>query len=295
VDLRQLRYFRAVAEERSFSRAAARLHISQPPLSVHIKMLEEELGVQLLERTHRGVSLTPAGEVLYEEALVLLRRLEEAKIKTQQAGKGEIGTLSVGFVSIAGYGILPPTIKRFRERFPQVDVQLHELTTDAQIRELRAGRLDLGIGLGPVNEADLSFESVSRESLVLAVPVGHRLGPSSGPVRLKTFANEHFIIPPRDIAPGLYDQIISLCRANGFVPKVTQQARQMQTVVGLVASGMGVALVPSSVQDLKRPGVKYRALKGPAGSVELGLLKVRGHNSAVAARFVAVLKEVAGK
>lgn len=286
MDLRQLRYFRAVAEERSFSRAAARLHISQPPLSVHIKMLEEELGVQLLERTHRGVSLTPAGEVLYEEALVLLRRLEEAKIKTQQAGKGEIGTLSVGFVSIAGYGILPPTIKRFRERFPQVDVQLHEL---------RAGRLDLGIGLGPVNEADLSFESVSRESLVLAVPVGHRLGPSSGPVRLKTFANEHFIIPPRDIAPGLYDQIISLCRANGFVPKVTQQARQMQTVVGLVASGMGVALVPSSVQDLKRPGVKYRALKGPAGSVELGLLKVRGHNSAVAARFVAVLKEVAGK
>src|SRR5690606_4363940 len=210
-----------------------RLHVSQPPLSVQVKALEDELGLRLLDRSNRGVTLTPAGEVFYEETRAALSRLEHARIAARHAGQGEIGTVSVGFVSLAGYGALPAALKRFRERFPRVDVELHELTTDAQIRELRAGRLDLGIGLGPVNEADLSFESVSRESLVLAVPVGHRLGPSSGPVRLKTFANEHFIIPPRDIAPGLYDQIISLCRANGFVPKVTQQARQMQTVVGL--------------------------------------------------------------
>lgn len=295
MELRQLRYFQAVAEERSFSRAAARLHISQPPLSVHVKMLEEELGVQLLERTNRGVSLTQAGEAFYEEVREILRRLDEAKSKAQEADRGDIGTLSVGFVSIAGYGILPPAIKRFRERYPKVDVQLHELTTDAQIRELRAGRLDLGIGLGPVNEADLAFESVSRERLVLAVPVGHRLVPGTGPVRLKALANEHFIIPPRDIAPGLYDQIISLCQASGFVPKVTQQARQMQTVVGLVASGMGFALVPESVQNLKRPGVKYRSLTGPAGSVELGLLSVRDRRSPVATRFVAVLKEMAAR
>ncbi len=140
---------------------------------------------------------------------------------------------------MAGYGILPPALKRFRERFPKIDVQLHELTTDAQIREMRAGRLDLGIGLAPVDEVGLSFETVLSESLLLAAPVGHPLVPRSGPVRLKALSNEEFIIPPRDVGPGLYDLIISLCRANGFAPKITQHARQMQTVVGLVASGMG--------------------------------------------------------
>ncbi len=275
MELRQLRYFLAVAEERSFSRAAERLHVSQPPLSMHVKALEDELDVRLLDRTNRGVTLTPAGQVFFDEVRSVLRRLDQAKAKAQQAGQGEVGTLSVGFVSIAGYGILPPALKRFRERFPKIDVQLHELTTDAQIREMRAGRLDLGIGLAPVDEAGLTFETVLRENLLLAAPVGHPLVPRTGPVRLKALSNEQFIIPPRDIGPGLYDLIISLCRANGFAPKITQHARQMQTVIGLVASGMGLALVPASVQNLKRAGVEYRALKGATGNIELGLLRAR--------------------
>jgi DNA-binding transcriptional LysR family regulator len=293
VELRQLRYFLAVAEEGSFSRAAERLHVSQPPLSMHVKALEEALDVRLLDRTNRGVTLTPAGQVFFDEVRAILRRLDQAKLKAQQAGQGEVGTLSVGFVSIAGYGILPPALKRFRERFPKVDVQLHELTTDAQIREMRAGRLDLGIGLSPVDEADLTFETVLRESLLLAAPVGHPLIPRSGPVRLKALSNEPFIIPPRDVAPGLYDQILSLCRASGFAPNITQHARQMQTVVGLVASDMGLALVPASVQNLKRAGVEYRALKGATGDVELGLLRARDDEGPVANSFVAVLKDVA--
>jgi len=194
VELRQLRYFQAVAEERSFSRAAARLHISQPPLSVHVKMLEEELGVQLLERTNRGVSLTQAGEAFYEEVREILRRLDEAKSKAQQADRGDIGTLSVGFVSIAGYGILPPAIKRFRERYPKVDVQLHELTTDAQIRELRAGRLDLGIGLGPVNEADLASSRSAANawcspfrSVIGSCPAQVRCGSRRSPTSTSSF------------------------------------------------------------------------------------------------------------
>ncbi len=113
--------------------------MSQPPLSMHVKALEEELAVRLLDRTNRGVSFTPAGEVFFEEVRSILRRLDQAKTKAQQAGQGEVGTLSIGFVSIAGYGILPPALKRFRERFPKIDVQLHELTTDAQIREMRVG------------------------------------------------------------------------------------------------------------------------------------------------------------
>lgn len=293
MELRHLRYFLAVAEEKSFSRAAERLHVSQPPLSMHVKALEGELGVRLLDRTNRGVTLTPAGQVFLDEIRVVLRRIDQARIKAQNAGHGEVGTLSVGFVSTAGYGILPPALKRFRERFPGVDVQLHELTTDAQIREMRAGRLDLGIGLGPVEEVDLTFETVLRESLVLAAPVRHASLPRSGPVRLKALANEQFIIPPRDVGPGLYDLIISLCRANGFTPRITQHARQMQTVIGLVASGMGVALVPASVQNLKRTGVQYRALNGATGNVELGLLRVRDDEDGIANRFVEVLKDTA--
>lgn len=263
-------------------------------MSQHVKALENELGVRLFDRSNRGVTLTPAGQVLYDETRAVLRRLEHAKIKARHAGLGEIGTLAIGFVSIAGYGILPPALKRFRERFPRVDVQLHELTTDAQIRALRDGRLDLGIGLGPVDEQDLMFDPVRGDRLLLAAPVGHRRVPRSGAVRLGTLSNEPFIVPPRDVAPGLYDLIISLCRANGFAPNITQHARQMQTVIALVAGGMGFALVPESVRKLERAGVQYRSLRGETGSIELGLLSATEHESPVAERFAAVLKRAAG-
>lgn len=295
MDLRQLRYFQAVAEEGSFSGAARRLHVSQPPLSLHVKTLENELGVRLFDRSNRGVALTPAGQAFYDETRGLLRRLEQAKLKARHAGQGEVGTLSIGFVTIAGFGVLPPALKRFRDKYPHVDVQLHELTTDAQIRELRAERLDLGIGLGPVDEADLTFEPFRRESLLLAAPVRHPLVRGSGPVSLKALANEQFVIPPRDVAPGLYDLVISLCRASGFAPRITQHARQMQTVIGLVASGMGFALVPASVRNLGRSGVQYRPLKGANGCVELGLLSATERESATAKRFVEVLKNAAAR
>jgi DNA-binding transcriptional LysR family regulator len=293
MELRQLRYFIAVAEERSFSRAAARLHVSQPPLSVHVKSLEEHVGVRQLDRTNRGVTLTPAGQVFYDEIRSVLRRLDQARLKARNAGQGEVGTLSVGFVSIADYGVLPPALKRFRERYPKVEVHLHELTTDAQIKEIRGGRLNLGIGLGPVDEADLDFETVLHEKLLLAAPTGHSLIKGDAAVRLKAFANESFIIPPRDIAPGLYDLIISQCRASGFTPRINQHARQMQTVIGLVASGMGFALVPSSVRNLKRSGVQYRALRGTAATVELGTLRARDDDDPLSHNFTAVLKDVA--
>jgi len=293
MELRQLRYFIAVAEERSFSRAAQRLHLSQPPLSTQIMMLEEELGIRLLDRSNRGVSLTVAGSIFYEEIRAVLVRLEHGKTRARQAGQGNVGTLSIGFVSIADYGILPPVLKEFRSRFPAVEVQLHELTTDAQIREMRAGRLDLGIALGPIEEADLVFEAVQHETLVLATPAGHRLTKTKGALDLRAFSKEQFIVPPRDIAPGLYDLIISRCSSSGFVPRITQYARQMQTVIGLVAAGMGVALVPSSVQNLKRAGVRYGRIRGASTGIEIGLLRSPSIDNPLRDNFMVTLKHKA--
>nr|WP_275949598.1 LysR family transcriptional regulator [Nevskia ramosa] len=291
--MRQLKYFIAVAEERSFSRAALRLHVSQPPLSTQLKALEDELGVRLLDRTNRGVSLTAAGQVFFDEMRAVLARLERGKEMARNAGRGDVGTLSIGFVSIADYGILPPALKEFRSLYPGVEVHLHELTTDAQVREIRAARLDLGIGLGPLDAPDLHFEAVAQEQLMLAAPTGHRLSRGDKAVDLKTLANESFIIPPRDIAPGLFDLIIGECRAAGFAPRITQQARQMQTVISLVACGMGFALVPASVQNLRRQGVQYRPLQGAAAAIELGILRPRDDDDPVSRNFVETLLRVA--
>ena len=293
MELRQLRYFIAVAEEGNFSRAAERLHVSQPPLSTQIKSLEGELGVRLLERSNRGVSLTAAGTVFFAETRAMLARVEHAKSKALRADRSDIGILSIGFVSIADYGILPPALKNFRSSAPLVEVQLHELTTDAQIRELRAARLDLGIALAPVDEPDLEFERLLREELVLAAPSGHPATKGDGAIDLRTLSKESFIVPPRDIAPGLYDLIISHCRAFGFAPRITQHARQMQTVIGLVSCGMGFALVPSSVRNLKRAGVQYRKLRGKAALVELGILRLRNADSALRERFADALRSAA--
>ncbi len=293
MELRQLKYFIAVAEEHSFSRAAQRLHISQPPLSVQIMLLENELGVRLLNRTNRGVSLTAAGSVFYEEMRAVVVRLEHGKTRAKQAGSGQVGTLSIGFVSIADYGILPPTLKEFRQRFPAVEVQLHELTSDVQLREMRAGRIDLGIALGPLQEADFVLETLLHEELVLATPIKHPLIKPKGKLDLRSFAKDNFIVPPREIAPGLYDLIISQCHASGFVPRITQHARQMQTVISLVAAGMGIALVPSSVQNLKRAGVHYGRIRGSKAGIEMGILHSPNIADPLQQNFIDTLKQIA--
>ena len=282
MELRHLRYFVAVAECGSFVRAAERLHISQPPLSMQIKDLELELKVRLFDRSSRRVELTPGGEAFYGAARAVLAQVEQARIAAQRAQSGEHGSLSIAFVSIADYNVLPSALKQFRERFPAIEVQLHELTTDAQLREIAAERVDVGIALGPIEAAGIEFRPLLRERMVLALPAVHpasRLGQS---VALKSLGAEHFVMVPRHFAPGLHDTTTAIFQAAGLAPRISQYARQMQTVISLVAGGFGLAIVPESLQTLQRTGVCYLPLKGRYPRIEMGLIyRAQQRNPAV--------------
>jgi DNA-binding transcriptional LysR family regulator len=271
MDLRHLRYFVTVAEELHFGRAAQKLHISQPPLSMQIRSLEEELGVMLLHRTQRHVSLTQAGHAFLQEARQILARLEQAVLMTRRAGRGEIGELAVSFISVADYNVLPVVLREFRQGFPQVNLTLRESTTDAQVRDLLGGRIDVGFVLPPIDEAALQSVCIVREPLVAALPDRHPLAQRSGKLALANLKDAPFILFPRQIAPGLYDDVVSFCRAAGFSPRVEQEAIQMQTIVSLVSAELGVALIPASLTNLRRTGVTYKALREASPLTEIHL------------------------
>lgn len=294
MELRHLRYFIAVVEEGSFVKAAERLHVSQPPVSTQIRDLEAELGVPLLERGPRGAQPTAAGRAFYAEAKAIEDRVASARRRVRRAAVGEEGTLRVGFVSIADYSVLPPVLRHFHATHPGVELQLHEQTTDVQVRDLLSDHLDVGFALGPIDDARLSFHSLTNERLLVVLPDGHVASARRGPVSLASLADEAFVFVPRPLAPALHDTIVALCRSCGFAPRIAQYANQMQTVVGLVGSGLGVAVVPESIRHLRRPGVSYHAIREPAPTIELGLVHRANEDSPIVTRFRAALDEVRG-
>lgn len=267
-DLRRLRYFVAVAEELHFGRAAERLRISQPPLSVQIRTLERELGVHLFIRNRRRVTLTDAGSVLLDEARRLLRQAELSVLHVRRAASGEIGRLAIGFVSTVDYSILPTLVGRFRSKHPGVDLSLLEMTGDRQQEALRTGELDLGLSILPTAASDLKTRPILREPLILAVSAKHVLAARRRPVDPARLSDERFVVFPRPLAPGLFDATIGVCRQAGFTPRVAQEAVQMQTILGLVAAGLGIALVPACMENLQRSDVRYLKLAPVAGTIE---------------------------
>jgi DNA-binding transcriptional LysR family regulator len=268
IELRHLRYFLVVAEELHFSRAADRLDIAQPPLSQMIRRLEHELGVSLFHRTKRRVSLTDAGIIFQEEAKRTLAQAEHAIQSVRRASRGELGRIVVGFIGSATYSVLPPIIRRFREQYPDVDLTLQELSTVQQINALREGQLQVGF-LRPFQpEPLLKSTVVLREPLLVALPEQHRLA-QQAKIPMRTLANEPFILFPRSLAPELHDQIISLCQRARFSPRVVQEAMQLPTIVSLVAAGIGVAVIPASLQNLGRAGVHYRTIRESTPKAEL--------------------------
>jgi DNA-binding transcriptional LysR family regulator len=292
-DLRQLRHFVAVAERLHFGRAAAALHISQPPLSRSIRSLEARVGATLLARTRRRVELTPEGARFLEEAKRVIAQLERAVMEVGSMAAGAGGRLRLGFVSLADYGVLPGLLKAYKAARPGVELALREMLSPDQAAALAGGELDFGLLLPPVAGADLEHVVVQRERFVAALPARHRLARGRGRLAVRELAGDAFVMVPRAIAPGLYDIVAALAARAGFSPRIAQEAIQMQTVVSLVSSGLGVALVPASVANLGRRGVAYREIADAHPRLDLWLAWRRGAVSAAAREFIVHARRVA--
>ena len=293
MELRQLRYFVAVAEERHFGRAAKKLRLSQPPLSTQIKGLEEELGVKLFQRSTRQVALTDAGRTFLERAEGILEAVEEAKEAAKGADEGVGGRLEIGFISSATLGLLPPAIRLFRERFGGVEIELRELTSAQQIDALYAGEIRVGLVRLPLRAPGLRFEPLQEESFLVALPSGHPLEALES-VPLEAMVDQPLIFFTRQLMPSLHAQIVELFQRVGAFPNVVQHAVHLQTIVGLVASDVGLAILPEPAKRLSREGVVYRSLDAPDATSWVGLAWVEGDESKQVKNFIRTVCEVAG-
>jgi DNA-binding transcriptional LysR family regulator len=297
LELRQLRQFVAVAEEMSFRRAAARLHMAQPPLTAAIRRIEEELGHVLLERSNRITRLTEAGVTLLDEARRTLAQAERAVTATKRAGAGLTGILRVGFVASAAHRLLPPILRAYRAHHADVELDLREATTAQQIAELRADNLDVGLVVRPIPDTDgLTIETVLEDRLLLALPEDHPLA-QRDTVPLALLRDEPWVLFPARQGPGLHNRIMNACVEAGFSPRVVQQAVHMETIVSLVAGGLGVALVPPSLAAIGRKGLAFREVAGAGTPVryELALAWRTGRNAATLRGFIEVARALAGK
>jgi len=271
MDLRQLRQFVAVAEERSFRRAAERLHVSQPPLSVAVQRLEADLGVRLLDRNRQGVRLTPAGEAFLEEARRTLAHAQLSVDIARRAASGKLGTLRLSFVPSAGLAVVPRLLRLFRQDHPDVKLILSGETTSQQMVALAQGATDVGLVVPPLREAAaLRVRELRREDLALAVPLQHPLA-GLDRVQLKDLADEDFVGFPLKEGPGFESVVMAACQSCGFIPRFVQTAAQMQAIVALVAGGLGIALVPQAMRAVAMDNVRYLAVRQGRSPVQYGL------------------------
>ena len=290
MELRHLRYFVAVAEERHFGRAAQRLHIAQPPLSQQIRRFEAELGEPLLYRTTRSVELSPAGEVLLERGREILAAVDAAVEDARRAARGEYGRLAIGFTGSSTYATLPAVAAALREELPGVVLDLRgELLTPAQVARLLDGTLDLGLLRPPVRDRDLRTEVLSSESLVAVLPESHRLAGAEA-VQLEMLASDPFVTYPSHFRSVVHDAVEAACAAHGFEPVAAHEVAETATLVSFVAAGLGVSLVPASVQNMTVRGAIYRPLTEDTTRVELAVAWRRDDERPVLVRALDVIR-----
>jgi DNA-binding transcriptional LysR family regulator len=293
MDLRQIRQFITVAEELHFGRAAERLNMTQPPLSMSIRKLEETLGVPLFHRTKKSVSLTAAGTIWLVHARRLLAEAERLPTIAQRAARGELGQLRLAFVSIASYTLLPDLVCRFRAAFPEVRVELREVTSDLQFDALAKGEIDAGIIIRPAEDfrPSLSHRPLPSEPLVAVVP--ESWNPASAKrkqsVAFEKIADAPLIFFPRQVAPAYYDIVADYYAAHGRSLQTYQEAIQMQTIIGLVAAGLGISLVPRSMTAMNRKGARYLSLEGTAPQIDVCMIWKDGEDQPALRSFLALL------
>jgi DNA-binding transcriptional LysR family regulator len=293
MELRHLRYFVAVAEELNFTRAAERLGISQPPLSLQIRQLEKELGTPLFHRRARSIELTDAGKLLLEEARVILKQVEAAENGVRRRARGETGRLVVGSAGATYFHpVIPEIIREYGMRYPDIILAPHASNTSLLVARLRAGQVDIALIRPPVSEAEgLVIVPLVDEETVVILPNGHRLCKLAS-VPLAALAKDVFVLYPRTLNPGNYDAVIAACRRAGFNPMLGQEAPQIVSVIPLVAAGLGVSVVPRSTARILSDEVCYRPIEGAAPRAEICVAYCRLGSSRAAQNFVAVARRV---
>jgi DNA-binding transcriptional LysR family regulator len=291
MELRHLRYFAGVAHYLNYSEASRRLHVAQPAISQTILDLEDELGVKLLFRTKRTVQLTAAGTVFLREAEEILRHANEAGQLARRAGRGEVGTLGVGFFGAASAPILPPLVQSYRSKFPDVQLHLYELNPDQQLAAFDEGRIDLGFSreLPPDRRAEFEEEVVYTDELGIALPAAHREARQKV-VRLKALAGEPFVQFHRKGARSLFDEVIAVCRRAGFSPRIVNEPDFMATVMTFVESGLGISLVPRCVRTLNRPGVVIRRISPKSPRIPLCIAWRKSAQNPVLTAFLEIVR-----
>lgn len=288
-DLKHLAYFVAVAEELHFGRAARRVGIAQPPLSQQIQRLEQRLGVSLLHRSRRHVALTEAGVTFLAGARELLAQAVRLQEAVQEGEPGTVGTIRMGFVGSAAHEVLPLLVRRFREHYPDVAVIPAEASTTEQVEAIRSGALDAGLVRLPVEDAGIATLRLLEEPLVVAVPDFHPLTRRKR-IPLAALAGESFVLWGRRVNPLFHDEVVNACHDAGFSPNVVQEAGEMPTIVSMVAAGIGVSLVPASMERVRSDGVAYRPVQGRSVRIALALVWRAEHPSALVQNFVAVAR-----
>ncbi|GAA1091281.1 LysR substrate-binding domain-containing protein [Nocardiopsis composta] len=290
--LEQLGSFVAVAEELHYGRAAARLSMTQPPLSRRIQLLEHELGVQLVDRSRRSVRLTPAGRAFLPDARRILRLAQEASQSVRKVPQGKGGRVALGFTAAAAYSFLGEALTELGDRLPEVDLVLREMVTGAQVEALLAGRIDLGMVRPPVSGGDIATCPLAREDLVAAVPDGHPLA-SRERIDAADFHGRPFVMYSPWEARYFHEVLVGAFRAAGVAPEHTQYVGQIHTVLALVRAGLGAALVPEAARALHLDGVVLRPVTGlPPAPVELHAAWRTGNDNPALAAVVQVVREL---
>lgn len=295
MDLKQMRYFLAVAEERNFTRAAERLHMAQPPLTRQIQALEEDIGAALFTRTGKGVELTGAGQALLDEVPNLLALAQRAKERAVLAGEGQSGRLDIGIFGSGVLDVIPRILARFHADRPEVRIVLHTLTKNEQVAALRERRISVGFNRLVPPEDDLVVEEVLRESMTVALPAGDPLAKQAS-VTIPDLSDHPLILYPRLPIAGLAQQVMQAFNREKSVLRVEQEVEDVLTAIALVAGGFGACVTTASTASLRLPGVVYRPLVSKhLREIELSCLYRRSDESPVVAAFVAVVREFAGR